>query len=113
MALAVAEAEPILGLPDWPSDFPAASDAAAGDEGAADSAGGGEAGGFRLRRVESMCAAHAAAAGALAARLAMLKVGWRSGFGSAAPTFAHVRTLRIRYAWADALTFVTLFMIIK
>jgi hypothetical protein len=57
----VAEAEPILGLPDWPAPLPR-------DEEAAPE-------GFALRRVEAGCEAHALAVAGAASRLALLKVG--------------------------------------
>ena len=60
VALLVADAEPILGLPDWPA--PLTSDE------------GREVDGFPLRRVEGTCGAHALAAADLASRLELLKV---------------------------------------
>lgn len=66
VALLVAEAEPILGLPEWPA--PLATD----DERAVD--------GFELRRVEGACAAHAVLVAEATERLALLQVrhtrGW-------------------------------------
>jgi len=64
VALLIAESEPITGLPDWPADYPIRPEAAQQLPPE-----------FRLRRVETMSAAHAAAVAALSARLALLKVG--------------------------------------
>ncbi|KAI8465651.1 MAG: hypothetical protein J3K34DRAFT_487137 [Monoraphidium minutum] len=60
VALLVAEAEPILGLPDWPAPLPCGGDAGDPDD-------------FPLRRVEAACGAHARAAAELSERLAVLK----------------------------------------
>lgn len=64
VALLVAEAEPIIGLPDWPQAFP---DSVV-DEGLTGLTG------FKLRRAECMSGSHAAAVARLASRLALLKV---------------------------------------
>jgi hypothetical protein len=61
VALLIAEAEPVSGLPDWPSDLPPGPEPPPA--------------GFKLRRVESMCVAHTAAVAEAHTRLELLKVG--------------------------------------
>ncbi|GBF93799.1 hypothetical protein Rsub_06131 [Raphidocelis subcapitata] len=79
VALLIAEAEPISGLPDWPCDFPPGPEPPPA--------------GFRLRRVEGMCAAHAAAVAEARARLELLQ-----GRVSADPEDPETRALEARLA---------------
>lgn len=93
VALEVAEGEPLLGLPEWGEPLaldgdeggggPGGSGGGSGEAGA-EEGGGAQRGGFRLRRVEVMCRAHAAAAAAAVQRLAVLKVWalWWAGLGA-------------------------------
>lgn len=98
-ALAVAEAEAIAGLPEWPAALAAAEEEAEAESGAVIEGDQQQEQqaltvGFRLRRVESMCSAHAAAVAEASARLAVIR--GRPSFDPADPEAAALeRRLRL------------------
>jgi hypothetical protein len=96
VALAVAEEESILGLPDWPAplveDGPPGG-SSSGSGGGNEAGWGGESSGFSRRRVECLCGAHRAAVAVAAERLALLK-----GRVSADPSDPEVVALERRLA---------------